>query len=173
MNRAAALTLATAGITALLAGCAPAVRDGGGPRGEQVEREAGEDETVVGRVEPDGTFRADTLEEERADEPGYRRETVMTGSVRAEREDGEPELATGYRVQVFAARDRADATAFAREIEALVEEHAVYVERVDAWYKVRVGDFASRERAERLRRHLAERGVEGPWTVRTTIRTAP
>ena len=39
--------------------------------------------------------------------------------------------------------------------------------------KVRVGDFTSVEAAERLRERLVARGVEGAWTVRTSVRASP
>jgi hypothetical protein len=49
----------------------------------------------------------------------------------------------------------------------------VYVERDDPWFKVRVGDFAARPAAERLRDELVEMGWADAWAVQTTIRTAP
>lgn len=156
--RAALLLLAAA------AACAPAYREpeptGNGPAGGG---------TVVGTVAPDGTLRADTLPGVVADTASVERTTVSTGAVRAATDGGTP--ATGWRVQVFAASDRAAAEEFARSLRGRVDDEPVYVEWVDPWYKVRVGDFESRAPADRLRARLEERGIEGAWTVRTTIRT--
>lgn len=166
--------LAVLAAAVLAAACAPAYREAPAsdpPPTYEIFPSGGE--TVVGRVGPDGTFRADTLAGVRADTARFERETVMTGTIRSDRRSEGPPLAVGYRVQVFAARDRDAAAAFARELEGRLEGEPVYVERVEPWWKVRVGDFRSREEAERLRDRLLAAGIEGAWTVRTTIRTAP
>lgn len=167
MRRFALLALALATAT----GCASAYRsseEAGPPAAGSGEK----GETVVGRVGPDGAFRADTLAGARGDTVRYERETVMTGAIRRARSPDAPPLQTGYRVQVFAVKERASATDFAREVESLVDGEPVYVEWADPWYKVRVGDFAERSAAERLRERLVDRGIEEAWTIRTTIRTA-
>ena len=140
--------------------------------------------TVVGRVTPDGTLIADTLARPVPDTTRVERETVVTGEVRpaAELETAPPTtaqpegevLATGWRVQVFASRSQADASAAATRVrDALGDRAPVYVERDDPWFKVRVGDFADRAGAEMLRERLTEIGWPDAWAVRTTIRTLP
>lgn len=140
--------------------------------------------TVVGRVSPDGTLTADTLSGPVADTTRVERETVVTGEIRpaAELETAPPTvaepqgeaLATGWRVQVFASRSQAEASAAAGRVrDALGDRTPVYVERDDPWFKVRAGDFAERAGAEGLRQRLAGLGWPDAWAVRTTIRTLP
>ncbi|MGH7551018.1 MAG: SPOR domain-containing protein [Gemmatimonadota bacterium] len=150
------------------------------PRGpEGPAADAGET-TVVGHVTPDGRFHADTGSAT-ADPVPVERQTVVTGTVRTAPADAgpavavPPDLATltiGYRVQIFAARDRSTAAGVARRLEDRLEGQPVYVERVDPWYKVQVGDFATPEEAEPLRARLALMGYAEAWTARTTIRAA-
>ncbi|MBW3660008.1 MAG: SPOR domain-containing protein [Gemmatimonadetes bacterium] len=127
-----------------------------------------EEPVVVGRVEADGTYRADTLSGDLPDTTRVERATVTTGTVRPV----SPSTTTGWRVQVLADPDRASAQAFAGRIERLVDQ-PVYVEWAEPWWKVRVGDFLDRGAAERLRERLVSEGVEGAWTVRTAVRSDP
>jgi cell division septation protein DedD len=128
-------------------------------------------QTVIGSVAADGTVHADTLAGARSDTSRVVRETVVTGAVRSTA--GVGTLATGYRVQVFAARDRDVAADAVRRLREQQVSDPIYMEWVDPWYKVRVGDFADRESAERLRRRLVELGFPEAWIVRTTLRTVP
>jgi cell division septation protein DedD len=168
----------------------PGTRDttsSGGNGGAAARRDGTSDAagaTVVGRVTPDGTLVADTLPGPVPDTTRVERETVVTGEVRpaAELETAPPTsaqpqgdaLATGWRVQVYASRSQADASATATRVQdALGDGVPVYVERDDPWFKVRVGDSADRAGAERLRERLAGLGWPDAWAVRTTIRTLP
>lgn len=159
-------------VAGLLAGaCAPAYREDGRPRGRATAADSGL--TVVGHVTPSGELVADTLASDLPDTAGVQRETVMTGAVRPRLDPDGPALATGFRVQVLATPDRAIAERYARGLETVVGGEPVYVEWVDPWWKVRVGDFAIRQAAERLRTRLVSEGIAEAWTVETTIRTAP
>jgi hypothetical protein len=128
-------------------------------------------QTVIGSVTADGTLYADTLAGARPDTSRVVRETVVTGAVRSTA--GVGALATGYRVQVFAARDRDVAAGAVRRLREQRVSDPIYMEWINPWYKVRVGDFTDRESAEQLRRGLAELGFPEAWIIRTTIRTAP
>jgi hypothetical protein len=190
-------TLLPAPLALLLAlACMPA-RYREAPPPEDSERAAAEEAaspgttegaTVVGRVSPEGTLVADTLERALPDTVRVERETVVTGEIRSTAEletrgVGEAgaeagaaggTLATGWRVQVFASREQPEAAARATRVqEALVDRVPVYVERDDPWFKVRVGDFRDRGAAERLREELVGLGWTDAWAVRTTIRTTP
>lgn len=165
----------------LAAACVTGEREpasNGAPPPAGADADGGET-TVVGRVSPTGELRADTLQGAHPDTSKVERETVLTGVVTAgpdpERAPAaaSAELATGWRVQVFASRDRDDAESFARGIEERMERRPVYVERAEPWYKVRIGDFSDRASAEALRSRLVELGFDDAWTVRTTIRTIP
>jgi hypothetical protein len=128
------------------------------------------EQTLVGSVAADGRVRADTLAGARPDTSRVVRETVVTGAIRST--TGVGALATGYRVQVFAARDRDVAAGAVRRLREQQVANPIYMEWVDPWYKVRVGDFTDRQSAERLRGQLVEVGFPEAWIVRTTIRTA-
>ena len=127
--------------------------------------------TVIGSVAADGTVHADTLAGARPDTSRVVRETVVTGAVRSTA--GVGTLATGYRVQVFAARDRDVAADAVRRLREQQVSDPIYVEWIDTWYKVRVGDFTNRESAEQLRRRLVELGFPEAWIIRTALRTVP
>lgn len=124
----------------------------------------------MGRVSPGGEFYADTLARVVPDTARVERETVVSGAIR-QRPDAGPMLATGFRVQVLAIRDQEAAESFAGRLQSMVGGDAVYVEWVEPYYKVRVGDFSTRDEAEPLRLRLIDQGIEEAWTVRTTIRT--
>ena len=167
----------------------PATRDEGRATTERAPAEpertagAGSEGTVVGHVTPDGWITADTLAEAPAPEP-VERETVVTGHVRprgaapAAPEPG-PETPSaaagpvastpGWRIQVFAARDEASASEVARRVRDAVPEVPVYVLADESWYKVRLGDFATREAAEPLRERLIGLGWTEAWAVPTAI----
>lgn len=146
-------------------------------------------DTVVGHVTPDGRFHQGP-DSATAEPVPIDRRTVVTGTVRSAAPEtapsemapseaapgaAEPDPASpapGYRVQIFAARDQATAEGVARRLEERVADQPVYVEEDDAWFKVRVGDFTTREEAEGLRARLIGMGYAEAWTARTTIRTA-
>ncbi|MGH7543677.1 MAG: SPOR domain-containing protein, partial [Gemmatimonadota bacterium] len=72
-------------------------------------------------------------------------------------------------IQVFAARDEATATQVARRAGDAVEGVPVYVEPEESWFKVRLGDFATREAAEPLRERVIGLGWTEAWAVRTMV----
>ncbi len=133
--------------------------------------------TVIGQVTPDGRLDADTVAQAPAPDP-VDRETVVTGYVRAAGTAGGPDAAeapgaaafvAGWRIQVFAARDEATATQVARRAGDAVEGVPVYVEPEESWFKVRLGDFATREAAEPLRERLIGLGWTEAWAVPTMV----
>ena len=163
MRPAALLVLALA--------CAPAYREEAALPPSDPYGGADGGPTVVGHVRADGTLVADTVAGSAPDTARVERQTVLTGTVRPR--EGAEALATGWRVQVLATPDRAIAERYAGGLDALAGGEPVYVEWVQPWWKVRVGDFVAREPAERLRERLVALGIPEAWTVRTTIRTAP
>ncbi|HET6342222.1 MAG TPA: SPOR domain-containing protein, partial [Gemmatimonadota bacterium] len=78
-------------------------------------------------------------------------------------------VGSGWRIQVFAAEDEATATEVARRAGDAVAGVAVYVEAEGPWFKVRLGDFATREAAEPLRQRLVGLGWTEAWAVRTMV----
>ncbi|MBN2071273.1 MAG: SPOR domain-containing protein [Candidatus Krumholzibacteriota bacterium] len=75
---------------------------------------------------------------------------------------------TGYRIQVFASSDLGKAGELKNNIMAGTGL-AVYIEFEDGMYKVRVGDFLTREDASQARKKLVD-GYPDCWIVNTTVR---
>lgn len=152
----------------------PAEADRVEPDVERPTEEAGDPapapdrRTIVGTISSDGVLRADTLAGVHPDTSRVVRETVVSGALRPRAST----LVTGYRVQVFASRDREIATREAQRLRGRVGE-PVYVEWDDPWYKVRVGDFTERGVAESLRARLVAEGYAEAWIAATSIRTQP
>ena len=83
------------------------------------------------------------------------------------------QLAWGFRVQVAAETDYGEAASAAARVKDRVgDRFPVYVEFVEPWYKVRVGDFGDEEAARALLEELRQAGWADAWTVRTTIADA-
>jgi cell division septation protein DedD len=74
----------------------------------------------------------------------------------------------GYRVQLFASSSEAVARQRADEFARVFAE-PVYLDYEGLLYKVRVGDFVSRDEAEALRRRVAEAGYDGAFVVETEV----
>lgn len=79
-----------------------------------------------------------------------------------------PVMIDGFRVQLFASgvKETAD---FARRTAAERLGVAVYVELVEAVYKVRAGDCATREEAEALRAKCQSSYYKDAWIVPTRV----
>ena len=82
---------------------------------------------------------------------------------------GEAAAGGTWRVQVHASRDEAAAAALARRLESLVEA-PVRIDRLDEWYRVRVGSFVERSDAAALRDRLLGMGFDGAFVVRDAPR---
>lgn len=77
----------------------------------------------------------------------------------------------GFRVQVFAA----GTSVYAEEVRQTVERQfslPAYVTPVDDMYKVRIGDFTTREEAEKFLVRCREGGYKDAWIVETQVRAA-
>ena len=74
----------------------------------------------------------------------------------------------GFRVQVLASRDPEHARVFAEELRSSVSEK-VYVEYLAPYYKVRIGDCATRNDAGRLLRRVREAGFSEAWIAETLV----
>ena len=74
----------------------------------------------------------------------------------------------GFRVQVFATRFSRSADS----VKAVLEEKGnedVYIAFDAPVYKVRVGNFISRNEAEKMRISLVELGYDTAWIVRSKV----
>ncbi|MEN3045859.1 MAG: SPOR domain-containing protein [Candidatus Hydrothermales bacterium] len=87
----------------------------------------------------------------------------------------EPKKVFGYRVQIIALDaskpgNKEKANKYAREAEARLRgEHKVYVEYIPPYYKVRVGDFLSKEEADKMKMRLRGLGYFDAWVVETEV----
>jgi len=86
-----------------------------------------------------------------------------------------PTKVYGYRIQIIALDaskpgNKEKAQKYAQEAEARLKgEHKAYVEYIPPYYKVRVGDFISREEAEKMKMRLRSLGYYDAWVVETEI----
>tara|TARA_Y100001970_G_scaffold195832_1_gene238061 strand:+ start:518 stop:940 length:423 start_codon:yes stop_codon:yes gene_type:complete len=74
----------------------------------------------------------------------------------------------GFRVQVLATRDRFNAEKLQLELEQIFQ-HKIYVIFEAPNYKVRIGNFIDRQKAEAFRIELAKKGYSSAWIIRTKI----
>lgn len=81
---------------------------------------------------------------------------------------GEAALREGWRVQVMSLSDRTTALAEKNNI-AVRTVHPVYIEEVEGSWKIRIGNFSSREAATAARDELVRAGFEGAFPVQTRI----
>ena len=75
----------------------------------------------------------------------------------------------GYRVQVVASTLREEAEGVVEMMKGLVRD-SVYIDYVDPFYKVRVGDFTTRREAEEMQERVAGLGFTDAWIVVMPIR---
>ncbi|MFN2431828.1 MAG: SPOR domain-containing protein [Gemmatimonadota bacterium] len=144
----------------------------GAPAAEAPLRDA---RAVHGTIDPaTGRRTEEPALEGRLREP--RRAELQAGRIRQAAAEYEPsggELPYGYRVQVVASPDFATASRQAAQVNELLGGRLpVYVELIEPFYKVRVGDFASQEAAQPALSELRSLGFPDAWAVRTTIKQA-
>jgi hypothetical protein len=75
----------------------------------------------------------------------------------------------GFRIQIYATRDLEKARNVAESARQLFNEKT-YIEYQEPLYKVRIGDYPTREQAERMLYKVTSSGFEDAWLVETTIR---
>jgi hypothetical protein len=182
---------ATAAALALAASaCASAPTTGETGRGRTEETVAAQNEpaaqspgppplddarAVHGTIDPTtGRRTAEPAIGERLREPV--RTEIQSGRLRQADEAYTPDAGTlpiGFRVQVMATPDFTTAGAEASHLkQRLGPSSAVYVEYIDPYYKVRVGDFATQEAAQATLDAVRGLGYRDAWAVRTTIKKA-
>ncbi len=78
------------------------------------------------------------------------------------RESGARPQVAVHRLQVQAAREQVKAEQTARELQAEFE-YPVHVVFAEPWYKVQVGDFATRQEAAVAQEHMRQKGYTDTW----------
>ena len=83
-------------------------------------------------------------------------------------EDSDAVAVQGWRVQVFAGHSLEIAQSIQRELQ-LQSSEVVYIDYVEPYYKVRIGDCAARATCDELLRELHAQGRESAWVVQSVI----
>ena len=84
-----------------------------------------------------------------------------------------PELIQGYRVQIFATSSYDDATNMKETVEAQFPDEWFYLVYDAPTYKLRVGNFIERYKADRFAKTLAEKGYKDAWVVLEKVYKEP
>lgn len=79
-----------------------------------------------------------------------------------------PATTYGYRVQIFASSSRENAERIANNAKASFT-HGIYVEPEDNLFKVRIGDFITKEEAAQLKAKANQLGFRGAFVVETMV----
>ena len=79
-----------------------------------------------------------------------------------------PQQVYGFRVQIFASSTEENASRVAMDARDVFNER-VYVEYIAPYYKVRVGDYLTREEIEPLKNQALSAGYRGAFIVETMV----
>lgn len=79
----------------------------------------------------------------------------------------------GFRVQVISTMNRAKATAAKAKLMELFPQYRTYLSYQSPYFRVRIGDFPTREDAEQLQQQLGDYFPNGVFTVRDVIHLTP
>ena len=76
----------------------------------------------------------------------------------------------GYRVQIFSASGRGAAENAVKKARAALEREDIYIAFGPPYFKVHVGDFETKDEADKFVQTARKRGYDTPFPVRTEIR---
>lgn len=74
----------------------------------------------------------------------------------------------GYRVQILATKQLAKAEKLQKDLSSILNQK-IYIVFEAPNYKVRVGNFIDRNKAEIFRQNIIKEGYESSWIIRTRI----
>ena len=74
----------------------------------------------------------------------------------------------GYRVQILATKQLAKAEKLQKDLSSILNQK-IYIVFEAPNYKVRVGNFIDRSKAENFRKNLIKEGYQSSWIIRTRI----
>ena len=74
----------------------------------------------------------------------------------------------GYRVQVLATKQLAKAEKLQKDLSSILNQK-IYIVFEAPNYKVRVGNFIDRNKAENFRKNIVKKGYSSSWIIRTRI----
>ncbi len=142
------------------------------PEGEETQVTMPPGAEDIYDIEEEMPVERDIEERDRMEEdlPFAGRDSILVEDVT--RSSSETEKYTvGYRVQVFASKELEKAKKVKSEMSDQTSL-GVYIEFEDGMYKVRAGDFGSREEAAEARKRLT-RMYPDCWIAETTIKSGP
>jgi len=119
------------------------------------------------------TILAPKIETAPVQEPERRIETPPrdTSTLRTTEMPSNVSEVMGFRVQIGFFSQESDAQEFARKAESRVKDN-VYIVYKAPFFRVRAGDFKTREEADDSVRYLKSIGYKRSWWIRTTIITS-
>jgi hypothetical protein len=87
----------------------------------------------------------------------------------------ENKLTDGFRIQLYATKDIESATIAKKEAEFVFVDDSlnIYIEFDSPYYKLRIGDFRKRDKAEAFREIAREKGYPSSWIVKTKVWSNP
>ena len=74
----------------------------------------------------------------------------------------------GYRVQILATKQLVNAEKLQKDLSSILNQK-IYIVFEAPNYKVRVGNFIDRSKAENFRKNLIKEGYQSSWIIRTRI----
>ena len=74
----------------------------------------------------------------------------------------------GFRIQILATNQLAKAEQLQKDLSTILNQN-IYIDFEAPNYKVRVGNFIDRNKAEIFRQNMIKEGYESSWIIRTRI----
>tara|TARA_B100001142_G_scaffold296896_1_gene318926 strand:- start:377 stop:796 length:420 start_codon:yes stop_codon:yes gene_type:complete len=74
----------------------------------------------------------------------------------------------GYRVQILATKQLVNAERLQKDLSSILNQK-IYIVFEAPNYKVRIGNFIDRSKAENFRKNLIKEGYQSSWIIRTRI----
>ncbi|MDA0747826.1 MAG: SPOR domain-containing protein, partial [bacterium] len=84
-----------------------------------------------------------------------------------------PATVGGYRLQIFSASNQEAAVQAQHRAQEVLERKDVYVVFEPPYFKVRIGNFRTREAAEAFAETAQQHGYDTPFPVQTQVLVSP
>lgn len=97
----------------------------------------------------------------------------LVDSKKGETEKVEPEIISGFRVQILMTTEIDEAAAMKNQISPLLPNDWLYVVHEAPYYKIRAGDFQDRTSANRLLKYFIDSGYKNAWIVPDKVFKSP
>ncbi|MDI6803381.1 MAG: SPOR domain-containing protein [Bacteroidota bacterium] len=97
----------------------------------------------------------------------------FVGTKRGETDKVEPEIISGFRIQILMTSEIDEANAMKNQISPLLQYDWVYMIHEAPYYKIRAGDFPYRASANHLLKFLIDSGYKNAWVVPDKVYKSP